>query len=97
MTEKHKNIITSKYEKLVNLNADSVMVPLVSGGIITFDDREKIKSEKTSKEQAQTLLHLLVKRQDRAFYVLIDALEKSGSPDLARILGMAGGTVSVTN
>ena len=97
MTEKHKNIITSKYEKLVNLNANSVMVPLVTEGIITFDDQEKIKSEKTSKEQAQALLHLLVKRQDCAFYVLIDALEKSGSPDLARILKMAGGVVSVVN
>ena len=43
MTEKHKNI-TPKYEKLVNLNADSVglMVPLytVTEGIITFDDME---------------------------------------------------------
>ena len=94
MTEKHKDTITSNYEKLENLNADRVMVSLVSEGIITFDDQEKIKSEKTSKEQAQALLHLLVKRQDRAFYVLTDALKKCGSPELARILEMAGRTVS---
>ena len=97
MTERHKNIITSNYEKLENLNANRVTVPLVTEGIITFDDQEKIKSEKTSKEQAQALLHLLVKRQDLAFYVLTDALKKSGSPDLARILEMAGGMVIVVN
>ena len=97
MTEKHKNIITSKYEKLVNLNAESVMVPLVSEGIITFRDHEHIRSEKTSTEKAEALLQLLVKRQDRGFYVLIDALKKCGSPDLARVLEMAGGIVIVVN
>ena len=49
MTEKHKNVIMSNYEKLENLKADRVIVPLVSEGIITFDDQEKIKSEKRSK------------------------------------------------
>ena len=97
MTEEHKNIISSNYEKLVNLNAESVMVPLVSRSIITLDDQEKIKSEKTSKQQAQALLQLLVKRQDRAFHVLIDALTKSGSPDLAVILEMAGAMITVVN
>ena len=97
MTGKHKNIITSNHEKLVNLNPDSLLVRLVSDGIITIDDQEKIKSENTSKEKVETLLHLLVKRQDRGFYVLIDVLKKSGSPDLARILEMAGGMVIVAN
>ena len=97
MTERHKNIIASNYEKLENLDADRVMVPLTSEGIITFDDKEEINSEKTSKRKAGALLHMLVKRQDRGFYVLIDALKKSGSPDLARILKMAGGMVIVVN
>ena len=95
MTERHKNIIRSNYEKLGNLDADRVMVLLVSEGIVTFDVHEKIKSEKTSKEKAEALLQLLVKRQDRGFYVLIAALEKTGSPDLARVLKMAGGIVIV--
>ena len=95
MTEKHKKIIKSNYEKLVNLNAESVMLPLVSADIITFDDRAKINSEATTSKKAEELLALLVKRQDRAFYVLIDALKKGGSPDLARILDMAGRIGSV--
>ena len=97
MTERHKNIISSNYEKLENLDADRVMVTLTSEGIITFDDKEEINSEKTSKRKAGALLHILVKRQDRGFYVLIDALKKSGSPDLARILKRAGGMVIVVN
>ena len=97
MTGRHKDIIASNYEKLGNLDADRVMVTLVSQSIITFDDQEKIKAEKTSTGRAEALLQLLVKRQDRGFYVLIDALEKSGSPDLATILKMAGEIVIVVN
>ena len=67
MTEKHKNIITSNYEKLGNLDADRVMVPLISGGIITLEDKEEISSEKTSKRKAGALLHLLVKDNIRPF------------------------------
>ena len=97
MTEKHKKIIKSNYGKLVNLNAESVMLSLVSEDIITFEDREKINSEATTRKKAEELLALLVKRQDHAFYVLMGALQKSGSPELARILEMAGGIVNVVN
>ena len=86
MTEKHKTIIRSNFAKLVNLNAESVMVPLVTKGILTFNDRECINSATTSQRKAEELLALLVKREDRGFYVLIDALQQSGNPELARLL-----------
>ena len=95
MTGKHKNIITSKYEELVNLNADRVMVTLIAQKMITFEDQDDVNSEKTRTNKAVALLALLRRKEDRAFYVLIDALEKSGSRDLARILEVAGGIVSV--
>ena len=82
MTGKHQGIIKSNYHKLVNLNADGVMRTLIAQKIITFEDQEDIISKETRTKKAEALLHLLVKRQDGAFYVLIDALKKSGSPDL---------------
>ena len=97
MTKKHKDIIKSKYEELVNLNADRVMVTLIAQEIITFEDQDDINSEKTRTKKAETLLALLRKKEDRAYYVLINALEKSGSPDLAGILEMAGRMVTVVN
>ena len=97
MTERHKNIISSKYEKLVNLNADGVMMTLITQEIITFEDKEDINSEKTRTKKAEALLALLRRKEDRAYYALIDALKKSGSPDLARILEVAGGIVIVVN
>ena len=97
MTEKHKNIILTNYDKLVNLNADRVMVTLIAQKIITFEDQEDINSEKTRTKRAEALLALLRRKEDRAYYVLIDALEKNGSPDLARILKMADGMIFVVN
>ena len=84
MAEKHKNIITSKYEELVNLNADRVMVTLIAQGMITFEDQDDINSEKTRTKKVETLLALLLNKQDHAYHVLIDALKNSGSPDLCR-------------
>ena len=97
MTEKHKNIISSNYEELVKLNADHVMVPLVSARIITFEDQDDVNSKTTRREKAKKLLALLLDKPDSAYSVLIDALRKSGSPQLARILEIAGGLVIVVS
>ena len=90
MTEKHKRIIKSNFDKLVNLNAGSVMVDLVAKDIFTFHEQEHVNAESTSQQKANELLTMLVKKQDRGFYVLIAALEKRGNPELARILERAG-------
>ena len=97
MTDSHKKIITSNYENLLRLNADNVRRTLFSEGIITLDEHDAIKSEKSSTDKAEALLQLLMRKQDRAFFVLIAALKKYGSPELARILEMAGGMVIVDN
>ena len=97
MTERHKNIISSNYEELVKLNPDRVMVTLTAQKIISFEDQDDIHLEKTRTKKAEALLALLRRKEDRAYYVLIDALEKSSNPDLAGILEMAGGIVTVVN
>ena len=63
MTKKHKDIIKSKYEELVNLNADRVMVTLIAQEIITFEDQDDINSEKTRTKKAEALLALLRKKK----------------------------------
>ena len=90
MTTKHEKIIKSHYAKLVSLSADRVMDYLVSKEIIDFEDLEDVNSKETSTQKARALLMLLVKRQDRGFYFLIEALRESGNVDLARILERAG-------
>lgn len=91
MTEKHKTIIKSHLEQLENLNAECVMKSCVAKDIITLDEREGINKENaTSTRKASALLTLLVRKQDQAFYVLMDALKDCASPELARILERAG-------
>ena len=91
MTEKHKKIITSNLSKLGNLNADGVMIILVENGIFTVDEMAEVDAKPTPTMKAIFLMRLLLRKQDRGFYILIDALKNKGSPELASILEMGGG------
>lgn len=59
---------------------------LVAVGIITIAEHEEILVERVTSKRAGVLLRLLLKREDRTFYVLIRALKKYKMPHLAKLL-----------
>ncbi len=90
MSPEHKRIITDNLEGLVNLDADTVALKLLSAQIITIHERDEIMAKKTPRDRAVSLLlDKLVRKQDKGFSVLIEAL-KEGNPELAAILESAG-------
>ena len=48
------------------------------------------KANDTDVERAQDLVALLIKKEDRAFYVLIKACREKAMPHLAKLLENAG-------
>lgn len=92
MTDRHKDIITNLFEQLTNnLSPDSILPRLVSKGIISTQEQDKLlKGEQTAHERASSLLRLLLKKEDRAFHVLIEACRDYNMPQLAKLLQDAG-------
>lgn len=91
MTVKHVDIITRFFEQLANnLTADGMLNKLVAESIITITEQEEILIERVTSKRAGVLLRLLLKREDRTFYVLIEALRKYTMPHLAKLLEDAG-------
>lgn len=92
MTEKHKGIIRDNWEELTtNLAPDGMLNKLVAEDIISFQEQEELLAEQpASHKRARALLALLVKRPDKAFYVLIEACGKYNMPHLAKLLKDAG-------
>lgn len=84
MTVEHREIITKNLDTLAKnfTVSDELLNKLVAEKIITFEELEQHKAEK----KAGALLCLLLKREDRAFGVLVQACQQSNQPHLAKLL-----------
>jgi hypothetical protein len=86
MTEAHKELLISKRVDIVeDLLVDDVLAQLFAKFVFDSNDKELIRSEKTSKRQAEKLLDLLVTRGDQAFKHFLSALREP-YPHLAELL-----------
>ena len=93
MTDRHKNIIRCNWSKLCDnlTNITGLCGALLEANIITFNEQEDIlKSIDTDADKAHNLLNRLRKKEDRAYYVLIEACEKNAMPHVVNILRKAG-------
>lgn len=91
MTDKHKDILTRNYDTLtMHLTADIMLNKLMAEGIITIGEHEDLLTAVTSSNRAGALLRLLLKKEDRAFYVLIQACKVYAIPYLAWLLDNEG-------
>lgn len=91
MTDKHVKIITDNWERLAgDLTTDGVLDKLLAKGIMHSSEHEELLEEKSTRKRVQGLLHLLRKREDKAFYVLIEACSEFNMPHLAKLLKDAG-------
>jgi hypothetical protein len=86
MTEAHRELLTSNRVAIVeDLLVDDVLAQLFSKFVFDNNDKELIRSEKTSKRQAEKLLDLLVIKGDEAFGHFLSALTDP-YPHLAELL-----------
>lgn len=91
MTDKHRQIIRDNWTILsADLTPEGVLDKLVAKQIIHPDEHEELLEEKRKRKRVQALLHLLRKREDKAFYVLIEACDEFNMPHLAKRLKDAG-------
>lgn len=87
MTEEHKDILEKNFGTLVEHLAPGVLInKLVAENIISTEEKLELNAEKVNLKRYQQLLQLLLKREDRAFHVFVDALKKSCQTDLADLL-----------
>ena len=87
MTEEHKDILRRNHATIcANMVVGSILPVLVAETIITPREKEAIEVLITNEDKADQLLRLLMKRQDGAFYGLINALQTNSMPHLARML-----------
>ncbi|XP_031562463.1 uncharacterized protein LOC116298219 isoform X2 [Actinia tenebrosa] len=76
MTKKHREILRRHRLELVeNLQPLKLLSHLTS--VLSQEDEEEIRAERTTTEQARCLLDLLPRRGDKAFEAFVRALEKT--------------------
>ncbi|XP_036977982.1 apoptotic protease-activating factor 1 isoform X1 [Acanthopagrus latus] len=63
-----------------------LMDHMISDGVMTVDEEEKIRTQPTRKEQAVALLELLLRKDNRAYISFYNALVKEAYDDLANLL-----------
>lgn len=63
-----------------------LMDHLISDGVLTVDEEERIKTQPTRKDQAAALLELLLRKDNRAYISFYNALITEAYEDLANLL-----------
>lgn len=84
MTDQHKEILTENIEKIAGslCMIETVFTKLVAKKIITIEESEKLRTHQTDLEKSTHLIHLLVRKGDKAFWVFHEALKESGQIEL---------------
>ncbi|XP_069020980.1 apoptotic protease-activating factor 1 isoform X3 [Embiotoca jacksoni] len=63
-----------------------LMDHMISDGVMTVDEEEKIRTQPTRKDQAAALLELVLRKDNRAYISFYNALVKETYDDLANLL-----------
>ncbi|XP_054480980.1 apoptotic protease-activating factor 1 isoform X1 [Anoplopoma fimbria] len=63
-----------------------LMDHMISDGVLTVDEEERIKTQPTRKDQAVALLELLLRKDNRAYISFYNAMVKEAYNDLANLL-----------
>lgn len=74
---KYKNILLKFYVLLLEkLDSNEVSHQLLTAGVLTSDDKEKIEERPSQKEKNEELLMMLATKGPRAYEEFMKALEK---------------------
>ena len=94
MDKNHRRfLLQARVELIEDIDAGFISSYLYGEEIISKDDLELIKAEKTSRAKAELLLDILPRRGPKAFGKFIEGLERNaGSKHLAKmLLDLTGG------
>ncbi|KAJ8381646.1 hypothetical protein SKAU_G00024240 [Synaphobranchus kaupii] len=69
-----------------DIKASYLMDHMVSDGVLTVDEEEKVRSRPTRREQATALLELILRKDNRAYISFYNALIRESYGDLASSL-----------
>ncbi|XP_030633054.1 apoptotic protease-activating factor 1 [Chanos chanos] len=69
-----------------DIKASYLMDHMISDGVITVDEEDRILSKPTRKDQAAALLELLLRKDNRAYISFYNALVRESYGDLANLL-----------
>lgn len=87
MTDFHQNQIIKFYEDLVTyMSVDGVIVRFIPSHLLTFGEVEEITKHGERAKQVEALLKTLLRKPDRAFDKLVDALRSTKQGHLANLL-----------
>lgn len=74
---KYKNILLKFHVLLLqNLDPNDVLLQLLTAGVLTSHDQEKIEEKPSQKEKSEELLMILATKGLRAYEEFVKALEK---------------------
>lgn len=74
---KYKNILLKFRELLLeNLDPNKVLLQLLTAGVLTSDDKEKIEEKPSQRGKNEELLMMLATKGPRAYEEFVKALEK---------------------
>ena len=77
---KYKNILLKFYLLLLEkLDPNEVSVQLLTAGVLTSDDKEKVDEKPSQREKSEELLMILATKGPRAYEEFVKALEKDHS------------------
>ncbi|CDQ97286.1 unnamed protein product [Oncorhynchus mykiss] len=69
-----------------DIRASYLMDHMISDGVLTGDEEDRIRSKPTRKEQAAALLELLLRKDNHAYISFYNALVRESYGDLASLL-----------
>ncbi|CAI9740341.1 type III domain-containing 3B [Octopus vulgaris] len=88
MSEEHKKLVKDKRVELVqNMIANDVLDHLLQKDVLTMSEKDRIKAEGASMNKK--LIDTIMCKPDKAFFVFVDALEKTRQRHLANLLSPA--------
>ena len=88
MTDDHKRVIKRNMDRIaesLTVN-DPFLNRLVAHEIITTEEHESLRHETVSSAKATSLVLLLLKKEDRAFDVLVQLCQENNMDALVKIL-----------
>ncbi|XP_031714792.1 apoptotic protease-activating factor 1 [Anarrhichthys ocellatus] len=79
-------LLRSRHRLEQDIMPSYLMDHMVSDGVLTVDEEERIRTQLTRKDQAVALLELLLRKDNRAYISFYNAMIKEAYNDLANLL-----------
>ncbi|XP_032445523.1 apoptotic protease-activating factor 1 isoform X1 [Xiphophorus hellerii] len=81
-----RSLLRLRHQLEQDIKPQDLMDHMISDGVITVDEEEKVRIKPTRKDQAAALIELLLRKDDRSFISFYNALVKETYYDLAKPL-----------